>query len=274
MTDETKTAAPATPDAETKTAAANAEPVFLGLPRHAWKQLTANAYAAEQRAQAAAAEAEEADARLAGLREKLDADKKRLADAEEDATLARNAATRARENFDRAASREEREEWKQKIPELEAKADELARRVKDIRNEIEAGQNATAIWNGQAVTKRGNAFNFRKAADAAAAKAQQVEIPEIRAALAAAERREIAAKEADALRATREHLPRVCCRDCRFWEPIGGDPTQGQCHYGPPTNLVGVAVCEPPIVHAANWCAKGEALPAADKSRKAAPVLA
>jgi hypothetical protein len=268
----------AAPDAEAAKPAAS-EPVFLGIPRHAWRQLTASAFDAEQRAKAAAAEAEDADKRLAELRDKLTADESSLADADEDAALARNAVAKARENFDRAASREERDEWRAKIPELEDKANAAATRAKEIRNRVDSTRAGIATWTGIANTKRGNAFRFRTAADNAAAKAQQVEVPEIRAALDAAERRVAAAKEAERLRALRERIPHTVCRDCRFWEPFGDDPTKGPCHAMPPStgagsNFSGATLSEPHIVLASNWCGKGEPLPAADKPRKAAPVLA
>jgi len=268
----------AAPDAEDTKPAAD-EPVFLGIPRHAWRQLTASAFDAEQRAKAAAAEAEDADKRLAGLRDKLTADESSLADADEDATLARNAVAKARENFDRAASREERDEWRAKIPELEDKANAAATRAKEIRGRVDSTRAGIATWTGIANAKRGNAFRFRTAADNAAAKAQQAEVPEIRAALAAAERRVAAAKEAERLRALRERIPHTVCRDCRFWEPFGDDPTKGPCHALPPStgtgsNFSGATISEPHIVLATNWCGKGEPLPTADKPRKAAPVLA
>jgi hypothetical protein len=220
-----------------------------------------------------------ADKRIAELRDKLTADESSLADADEDATLARNAVAKARENFDRAASREERDEWRAKIPELEDKANAAATRAKEIRGRVDSTRAGIATWIGIANAKRGNAFRFRTAADNAAAKAQQVEVPEIRAALAATERRVAAAKEAERLRALRERLQRTVCRDCRFWEPFGDDPTRGPCHALPPStgtgsNLSGAVLSEPHIVLATNWCGKGEPLPTADKSRKAAPVLA
>ena len=269
---------PAAPDAEAPKPAA-AEPVFLGIPRHAWRQLTASAFDAEQRAKAAAAEAEDAERRLAELRDKLTADESSLATADEDATLARNAVAKARENFDRAASREERDEWRSKIPELEDKAAAAATRAKEIRYRVDSTRRGIATWTEIANAKRGNAFRFRKAADNAAAKAQQVEVPEIRSALAATERRVAAAKEAERLRALRERIPRTVCRDCRFWEPFGDDPTKGPCHAMPPStgagsNFSGATISEPHIVLATNWCGKGEPLPTADKPRKAAPVLA
>ena len=253
---------PAAPDAEAPKPAA-AEPVFLGIPRHAWRQLTASAFDAEQRAKAAAAEAEDAERRLAELRDKLTADESSLATADEDATLARNAVAKARENFDRAASREERDEWRAKIPELEDKANAAATRAKEIRNRVDSTRAGIATWTGIANAKRGNAFRFRTAADNAAAKAQQMEVPEIRAVLAAAERMAAAAKEAERLRALRERLPHTVCRDCRFWEPFGDDPTKGPCHAMPPStgtgsNLSGATFSEPRIVLADGWCGKGE----------------
>ena len=268
----------AAPDAEAAKPAA-AEPVFLGIPRHAWRQLTASAFDAEQRAKAAAADAEDADKRLAALRDKLTADESSLADADEDAALARNAVAKARENFDRAASREERDEWRAKIPELEDKANAAATRAKEIRNRVDSTRGGITTWTGVANAKRGPAFRFRTAADNAAAKAQQVEVPEIRAAVDAAERRVAAAKEAERLRALRERILHTVCRDCRFWEPFGDDPTKGPCHAMPPStgagsNFSGATLSEPHIVLASNWCGKGEPLPAADKPRKAAPVLA
>lgn len=264
-----------------KTTSTDTDPefVFLGIPRRHWGPMTLAAFNAENHAKSVAAEAETADKRLAELRAKLEADSKRLADAEEDATLARNAAARARENFDRAASREEREEWKAKLPEMDAKADELAVRAKEIKREIDGGRNAIQYWTGEVQRQKGNALRVRQTADAAAKNASAKEIPEIRARLAKVEAEAVAAKEADALRAARERLPRTVCRDCRFWEPFGNDPTRGPCHALPPStgtgsNLSGVTLSEPHIVLATNWCGKGEPLPTADKPRKAAPVLA
>lgn len=245
-----------TTDTATPGANADADPIFLGIPRRHWGQQTTAAYQAEQNATAAEAAFAEAEKSLADRREEADRTEAEARTAEEEARFAANRAREAREKVEKATRKEDFEAFKADAAKAKEEADAAAVRAREARQHADTFETTMGYYTAQVERTRSNARRLRTDADAAAKRATESELPMLRANMVRAEARARAEREAAALIEARAHLPHTVCRDCRHWMPFDADPSKGECH---------ASHGEPPTVSAANWCAMGEAVPPPSK---------
>jgi hypothetical protein len=226
---------------------------FLGIPRRLWGPMTAAAYKAEAAAVSAETALAAAEDRLRERREELARVEAELVNATEDAAVANAVANAASEDIDRATSREERDTRKEEAAKAAAEAKTASERASEIRQHAETARNSVPFFTGDAERTRASAHHLRAAADAAAKRATEQELPKIREDIARAETAKRAERELEKLCAARSHLVRVTCRECRFWEPEYD--RAGTCHARPPSGS------SRPTVSAVDWCALGETIP-------------
>ena len=236
---------------------------FLGIPRRLWGPMTVAAYKAEANALAAETAHAAAENALAARREELARAEEDARAADEEARFSANRAKVAREKVANATSREDFDACKVDADKAEEAADAAAKRARELQQHAETVKHAPPTFTGEAERRRAAAVRFRNDADAAAKRATEGELPNIRKRIAEADAARRREREAAKLIDARRHLVRVTCRECRYWQPSDFDPMRGECHARPPVAKVGAA--DSPTVDAENWCGMGETIPPPEK---------
>ena len=236
---------------------------YLGIPRRLWGPMTAAAYKAEAAAVSAETALAAAEDRLRECREELARAEKEAVAAAEEAGFAVNRAKVARGKVGNATSREDFEACKADAAKVEGSAEEANARARSLAQRADTMKQALQNYTADAERRRDNARRFRDAANVAAKRATENEIPEIQRRIAEADVARRREREAGKNLAARRHLVRVTCRACRWWQPDECNPMLGECHARPPTAKVGCA--DMPTVSAENWCALAETFPPPSK---------
>ena len=245
--------------------------VFPGVPRRYWGELCKAAEKADKEAAEAEADADETETRHHACLAALSNAAETEAAAEDAAAVAKGRAKVAADAAERATSTEELHERRRKADEAAEAAFEAEKNAAAVKAQIEAKRRSGDLLLKEVERKREKARQLRDAADKARRRAEEYEVPRLLEQLAKQAEVERMALEAGALRAARRNLPRVNCRDCRFWEPWSFDPRRGGCHARPPEidrneNAVWATVSP------GDWCAVGETIPAAVEADTPATV--
>ena len=245
--------------------------VFPGVPRRYWGELCKAAEKADKEAAEAEADADETETRHRACLDSLSNAAEIEAEAEDAAAVAKGRAKVAAEAVERATSKEELHERKREAAAADEAAGEAEKNAAAVKAQIEAKRRSADLLLKEVERKREKARQLRDAADKARRRAEEYEVPQLLERLAKQAEAERRALEAGALLAARRNLPRVNCRDCRFWEPSPFDSRRGGCHARPPKidrneNAVWATVS------AGDWCAVGETIPAAAEADTPAAV--
>ena len=216
----------------------------------------ARAIAAAERAER---EADDAERKLADLRESIRANSERIIDAGEDDAVAAAKVRKAEREREEATDRKTRDELAMQIEDLRREAAAAKRKLADLSDTLTAAQDAVPVLAGEAQRLRLHARNLRADAEKREEYAVKTEVAAIedRRARGAALRRE--REKVEAFRAAREALPHVRCGDCRYW--FADTPLTGECRRLPPHTRD--APRGFPTVDESTWCGMAEAIPRA-----------